>query len=96
MLVDRHAAAVVGDGQPVAGLERHLDAGGMAGDRLVHRIVEHFGGEMVERALVDAADIHARPPAHRLQPLQHLDGMRVIIGAGAGGGREQSSDMGGV
>ena len=34
--VDGDAAAVVGDGQAVAGLERDLDAAGVAGDGLVH------------------------------------------------------------
>jgi hypothetical protein len=62
----------------------------MAGDRLVHRVVEHFGGEMVQRALVGPADIHAGAAAHRLQPLQHLDRGGVIIAGGCGGsGREK-------
>ena len=93
MLVDRDAAAVVGDGQPPRRprhrLQGHLDPGGEAGDGLVHRIVEHLGGEMVKRPLVDPADIHARPPADRLQPLEHLDRMGVVIGGRGGGGREQ-------
>ena len=89
MLVDRDAAAIVGDGQPVARLERHLDAAGMARDRLVHAVVEHLGGEVVERPLVGAADIHSRPPPDRLQPLQHLDRMGVIFMAGTGRGSEQ-------
>ena len=45
----------------------------MAGDRLVHRVVEDFGDQMVQRALVGAADIHAGPAADRLQPLEDLD-----------------------
>jgi hypothetical protein len=66
--IDRDAAAVVGDRQAVAFLQRDLDPVGMAGDGLVHRIVEHFGGEVVQRALVGAADIHAgaRGPAPAL------------------------------
>ncbi len=84
MLVDRHAAAVVGDRQAVAFLERDLDAVGVAGDRLVHRIVEHFGGEVVQRALVGAADIHAGAPADRLEPFEHLDRGGVVIAAGGG------------
>ena len=54
-------------------LELDLDEGGVAGDRLVHRIVDHLGEEMMQRLLVGAADIHARAPADRLQPLEHLD-----------------------
>jgi hypothetical protein len=61
------------------GCQRHVDARGVAGDRLVHRIVEHFGGEMVERALVDAADIHARAAADGFKTLEHLDRGGVII-----------------
>ncbi len=78
VLVDRDAAAVVADRKAVALLQRHFDPRGVAGDRLVHRIVEHFGGEVVQRALVGAADIHAGAAADRLQPLQHFDGAAVI------------------
>ena len=46
---------------------------GVAGERLVHRVVDHLGEEMMQRLLVGAADIHAGPAAHRLEPLQHLD-----------------------
>ena len=60
MRVDRNAAAVVTHGQPVPRLQRHLDEGGVAGDRLVHRVVQHLGRQMVQRRFVGAADIHAR------------------------------------
>ncbi len=50
------------------------------GDRLVHGVVEHFGGEMVQRALVGAADIHAGPAPHRLEPFQDLDVLGGIAG----------------
>jgi len=76
--VDGDAAAVVGDRQAVAGLERDLDAGGEAGDRLVHRIVDDLGGEVVERAFVGAADVHAGAAADRLEAFEHLDRGRVV------------------
>ncbi len=63
-----------------SGVELDLDAGGVAGDRLVHGVVEHLGEEMVQRLLVGAADIHAGPAADRLQPLQHLDVGGVVAG----------------
>ena len=63
-------------------LQRDLDEAGMAGDRLVHRVVEDFGGQMVQRGFVGAADIHAGPPADRLQPLQNLDVLGGIIVGG--------------
>jgi hypothetical protein len=79
MRVDRDAAAVVGDGEAVAGLQRDLDARRVAGDRLVHRIVDDLGGEMVEGARVGAADVHAGTAAHRLEPFEHLDRRGVVI-----------------
>ena len=90
MRIDRDAAAVVGDGQAVAGAELDLDPGGEAGDGLVHGIVDDFGGEVVEGAGVGPADIHAGAAANRLEPLEHLDRGRVIaVGRrGRGGGEE--------
>ena len=90
MGVNRDAAAVVGDGQTVAGLQRHLDAAGVAGDRLVHRIVDDLCGEMMERAVVGAADVHAGAAADGLEALEHLDGASVVaVGGGSGVGRKQ-------
>src|SRR5690606_37636306 len=71
--IDRDAAAVVGDGEDAVGRKLDLDEGGVAGHRFVHRIVDDLGEEMVQRLFVGAANIHARPPPHRLQPLQYLD-----------------------
>ena len=85
--VDRDAAAVVEDGQAVARLQRDLDAAGVAGDRLVHRIVDDLGGEVVERARVGAADVHAGAAADGLQAFEDLDrGGVVAFGRGGGGG----------
>ena len=89
MRVDRDAAAVVADGDPVGSRQLELDPGRMAGHRLVHRVVEHLGDEMVQRALVGAADIHARAAAHRLQALEHLDVVRRVALAAALAGEVQ-------
>ncbi len=62
------------------GVQLELDAAGVPGDRLVHGVVEHFGGEVVQRALVGAADIHAGAAAHRLEPFQDLDVLGGIAG----------------
>ena len=78
MRVDRDAAAIVGDGQEAVGGELDVDEGGVAGHRLVHRIVDHLGEQVVQRLLVGAADIHAGPAAHRLQAFQHLDMAGVV------------------
>ena len=80
--VDRNAAAIVDDGEEAVGGKLHLDEARMARQRLVHGVVDHLGEEMVQRLLVGAADIHAGAPAHRLEPLQHLDVMRGIVALG--------------
>ena len=80
MRVDRDAAAIVGDGEVAVLVELDLDEGRVARHRLVHGIVDHLGEEVVQRLLVGAADIHAGPAAHRLQPLQHLDRGGVVAG----------------
>ena len=80
--IDRDAAAVVVHGERAVLEKFDLDEAGMAGDGLVHRVVDHLGEEMVQRALVGAADIHAGPAAHRLQPFEHLDRGRVVAGLG--------------
>ena len=55
----------------------------MARYGLVHRIVEHFGGEVVHGTFVRAADVHSGAAADRLEPLQHLD---ILGGVAAGPG----------
>ena len=82
MRVDGNAAAIVGDGQEAVGLELDLDPGGVAGHGLVHAIVDHLGEKVMQRLLVGAADIHARPAPHGLEALEHLD-----VGGGVAFGR---------
>jgi hypothetical protein len=78
--VDRDAAAVVAYRERAVVLQTHLDPAGVAGDRLVHGVVEQLRREMVQRALVGAADEHAGAPAHRLQAFEDLDvGGGVIL-----------------
>src|SRR6202007_1073291 len=69
--------------------ELDLDSGGMAGHRFVHRVVEDFRRQMVIGALIGAADIHARPPADRFQPLKDLDILGGVVAAFLGGRAEQ-------
>ena len=84
MRVDRDAATVVAHGERAVGLQTDLDPAGVAGDRLVHGVVEQLRGQMVQRALVGAADEHAGAAADRLQALEDLDvGGGVILGVAA-------------
>ena len=78
MRIDRDAAAVVADGDEVVRVQHHLDPARMAGDHLVHRVVDDLGRQMMQRAFVGAADIHARPLADRLQPFEDFDILRGI------------------
>src|SRR5271169_39961 len=82
MRIDRNPATVVADRDPIAGRELDLDARGMAGHRLVHGVVEHLGGEVMQAALVGAADEHAGAAADRFQPLENLDVLRRIAVGG--------------
>ena len=77
--VDRNAAAVVADRQPIALVERDFDSAGVAGNRFVHRVVDDLGGQVMERASIGTADVHAGPTADGLQALEDLDGGSVII-----------------
>ena len=73
MLVYRDAAPIVANGHGRVGSQFKIDAAGMPGNRLVHGVVENFRHQMMQRALVCPADIHAGPAAHGFQPLQNLD-----------------------
>ena len=56
----------------------HLDAAGVAGNGLVHGIVDHLGEQVMQGIGVGAADIHAGAAANRLETFQHLDiGSRI-------------------
>ena len=68
----------------MVGVQFDLDARRVPGHRLVHRIVEYLGHQMVQRAFVGPTDIHAGTFAHRLQTLQHFDRRGVIRLGGAG------------
>ena len=87
MRVDRNAAAVVGDGNEAVRFHLHFDPVGVAGQRLVHGVVDHLGEQVMQRLLVGAADIHAGAAADGLEPLQHLDMLGGVAGFGAGPAR---------
>ena len=80
MRIDRNAAAVVGDGDEAVGRHLDLDPVGVAGERLVHGIVDHLGEQVMQRLLVGAADIHAGAAAHRFEPFQDLDVLGGVAG----------------
>ena len=81
MLVDRDAAAVVGDGDRAAVLvEGDDDVRGKAVHGLVYGVVENLPDQMMEAGGADAADIHARPLADRLEPFENGDVFGGVVG----------------
>jgi len=52
----------------------------MAGHRLVQRVVENLGHEVVQRPFIGADDLHAGALADGLQPFEHLDRGGIIVG----------------
>jgi len=73
--VDSHrdTAAVVDDPTSAAVDQLDFDVIAIAGQGLVHRVVDDLIDQMVQAALPGGADIHAGTLANRLQPLKHLD-----------------------
>ena len=66
----------------------------MACDGLVHRVVEHFGSEVVECALVGAADVHAGPPPDGLEPFENFNRAGIVVAAAGGQLLEQVFGLG--
>ena len=71
--VHRDAAAVVGNGDGVPGIDGDGDVGAVARQGLVDGVVHDLVYQMVQTRLAGGADVHAGALAHRLQPLQHLN-----------------------
>ena len=82
--VNRDAPAVVPHLRRPVGVQDHLDEAAVAGQRLVHRVVEDLPQAVHEATAVGGADVHAGPLADRLQALQHR---QVACRVGAGGVR---------
>ena len=77
---DRDAAAVVGDGDRVVGVDRDRDVVAVAGQRLVDRVVDNLVDEVVQAARPGRADVHARALADRLEALEDGDVLGVVTG----------------
>ena len=73
--------------QEPSGLSVTIDLRGVAGERLVDRVVDDLVDHVMQaRAVIGVADIHAGALAHRIEALEDLDRFRVVIGDAAGSG----------
>ena len=78
--------------QEPSGLRVTTTSLAIAGERLVDGVVDHLVDHVVEAgAVIGVADIHARPLAHRVEALEDLDRIRVVIG---GDGRSLAGGFG--
>ena len=66
MFVGWHAATIIANGQPVGPFQMHIDARRMPRHRLIHRIIENLGSQMVQGTIISTTDIHARSVPDRL------------------------------
>ena len=74
-----NAAAVVLDADRTVGVQRHVDALAVAGERLVGRVVDHLLDD-VQRVV--GARVHARPLLDRLQALEDADRRFAVVAGG--------------
>ena len=79
---DRDASAVVDDPQRAVLEDAHLDVGGVAGHGLVDRVVDDLPHQVVQAAHVGRADVHARTAADRVEALEDLDALGVVVAVG--------------
>ena len=79
MSVNRDATPVVANGEGPICEKLNLDPGGVTGDGLVHGVIEYFRRQMMTRALVCAANIHAGAEPDRLQSFKDLNILGGVI-----------------
>ena len=81
--IDRNTTAIVRHADEATCLHLHFDPVSMAGQCLVHGIVDDFGEQVVQSFFISAADVHAGPTANRLQSFKDFDVLGGIAGFGA-------------
>ena len=75
------AAAVVGDGNRVVGMDGDYDIVAMSGQCFVNGVVHDFEHHVMQAGAVGGiADVHARAFAHGLQTLELLDARFIVAG----------------
>ena len=82
--IDRDTTAIVDDRDGVVRIDGNLDFGAVAGQSLVHSVVDDFIDQVMQTGGGGAADVHTRTASDRFQTFQDLDtvGRRVFFGNG--------------
>jgi hypothetical protein len=79
----RDAATVVLHGDGSVEVDRHVELGAEPREVLVYAVVDDLPNEVVQaRAVVHIADVHARPFANCLEPLEDRDAFAVVTARG--------------
>ena len=78
VLVDGNAPSVVLDRYPAVLAQRHIDAGAVAGHRLVDRVVHDLPDQVMEAPGTGAADVHGGPASDCFQPLENRDVLGLV------------------
>src|SRR5271165_3765596 len=73
MRLDRNAPAVVTDRKDVPRVKFNLDPARVTANRLVHRVIEDLGSQVMQRRLVGAPDVHPRAATNRFEAFQNYN-----------------------
>ena len=93
VLVDRYAPPVVDDRHRVVDVDGHLDAVAVPRQGLVDRVVDDLVDQVVQARRAGRPDVHRRPLAHRLEPLENLDLVGAIVVRRPRGGRHRQNAL---
>ena len=69
MNIHRDTASVIGYGNAAVRFNLHGDSITKTGQRFINTVIDNFIYKMMQTLTARGTDIHARPAAHRLQPL---------------------------
>ena len=78
MHIDRNSTAVVLDRDPIVAQNYDVDLVAETGQRLVNRVVDDLGNEMMQAPLGGIADVHSGAFANRFESLENLDGLSAV------------------
>src|SRR5450759_662158 len=76
---DRHASTVVRNPDRAVVEDAGFDVGRVSGHGLVDRVVDDLPDEVVQAADIGRADEHARASANRIEALEYLDALGVVV-----------------